>query len=185
MPRTPARTTQSNGAENQDCGEERVMLGKSLHKAEPPAQMNHAGLHPAFLPADALEEPVPEFMGSLLRRIRIQASDPVTSAGQPDSEVGVLCDVPLVPAARPPKGRRAKMVRCAAQRDRHFKRAKAWIDEIEQCGVLDSEKLRQPRILVISDGQTRLKAVEAAIRGEPRCGEPELVRRRRVPRRRR
>src|SRR5271166_6135056 len=41
------------------------------------------------------------------------------------------------------------------------------IDEIEQCGVLDGEKPRQPRIVVISDGQARLKAVEADIRGEP------------------
>jgi hypothetical protein len=132
-----------HGAGDQDRRGKCAKPAEGGNEAEGLARVDDRGLQPAFLPAHALTEPVAELVRGFLRCIRAQAAYSAAEARQPDAEIGVLGDVPCVPAANPRQAREAEMIGAAAERDRQAERAEPRIDQIEQDGVLRGEQLRQ------------------------------------------
>ncbi len=136
------------------------------------AQEYGQGLHPALHPARTLPHPVGKRDRRVLIGRGIDRFDQIAETREAQAEVGVLGDVPGVPAKDPAQQLGAEMIRRAPQRHGHAERAEARIDDVEQRRIAHGEEIGEPGFSAIVDGEPRLEA------GHPWPGPGEGGRRR-------
>lgn len=131
--------TGDHGSGNQRDGAERTEDAELAGRVARRPRMGEAGLQEALHPAGALVQPGPECPRRLLQRIAGQVRHVVARPGEANSEIGILGDVPRIPAVQASENVGPEMGRGASERNRNAPGGEGGNQDVEQRRILDGE----------------------------------------------